>query len=171
MRVRPGTGSPSSVRVLEVAIWAYFTNPHGALEQLDALARRALPELEASGDDCGLWLVFWGLSTVAYNRGQIADQIVVDGAQPDSRPAAAVAPVPRLVARGPGAARYQGPTPVPELLAWLDEHQSTTSGRSYRLALCRAGALAMSGAADEAQAIVAAVRDELRDRGASPTLR
>ena len=121
---------------------------------------RALPELEASGDDRGLWLVFWGhvhgrLQPRADRRADRRHR-----ALPDSRTAAAFAPVPRLVARGRWPMRVPGPdSRCSELLAWLDEHQSTTSGRSYRLALCRAGALAMAGAADEAQAIVATVRD------------
>jgi tetratricopeptide (TPR) repeat protein len=61
---------------------------------------------------------------------------------------------------------FWGPTPARELLEWLEqnEHERRT-GRRHRLQLHRAGALAMSGATDDAVAVVESLREELRDRG------
>ena len=44
-------------------IWGTFMNPEGSLDRLETLAREALPELEASGDDVALWLAYWCLRT------------------------------------------------------------------------------------------------------------
>jgi len=61
-------------------------------------------------------------------------------------------------------ARFDGTTPVSELLAWLDE-QGERGARNPNLRGHRANALAMLGRFDEARAILAEARAELADRG------
>ena len=60
--------------------------------------------------------------------------------------------------------RFAGTTPVPELLAWLDENEAR-EGRDYFFRAYRAGGLAMLGRFDEARAILAEARAELAERG------
>jgi hypothetical protein len=61
--------------------------------------------------------------------------------------------------------RARGPTPVPELLRWLDEQDATGVQDPYLHAF-RGVALAMLGSFDEARAVFALGRAELADRGA-----
>jgi hypothetical protein len=62
------------------------------------------------------------------------------------------------------AARLYGTTPVPELLAWLDE-QKARAARDPNLRQFRGRALAMLGRFDEARALHAELRTELAERG------
>jgi tetratricopeptide (TPR) repeat protein len=57
-----------------------------------------------------------------------------------------------------------GPTPIPELLAWLDE-QEERAGASHAFRTTRAHALAMLGHVDEARGMLAEVYAELAARG------
>jgi len=60
--------------------------------------------------------------------------------------------------------RFAGPTPVSELLAWLDENE-WRAGRDQFFRAYRAWALAMLGRFDEARAILAEARAEQAERG------
>jgi tetratricopeptide (TPR) repeat protein len=62
------------------------------------------------------------------------------------------------------AARFFGRTPVAELLAWLDERESS-AGRDQFVLAYRAGALAMQGDFVQARGILAQMRTELAERG------
>ena len=148
---------------LECGIWETFMDPHGSLERLEALAKAALPELEASGDDRALYVAWWCMSHVTFNHGQIVEQLAASERYLFH---AQRLPSPHYVEWSTRAsAMSYGPTPALELLAWLDENQPFATSRNHRLQLHRAGALAMCGRTDEAEALVLALREELRDRG------
>jgi tetratricopeptide (TPR) repeat protein len=65
---------------------------------------------------------------------------------------------------GCGAARLDGPTPVADLLAWLDEPEQRQV-QDLWLDSYRAQALAMLGRVEEARAIIAETRAGTADRG------
>jgi tetratricopeptide (TPR) repeat protein len=149
---------------LQTTMWQSLVEPEHALERLEAKTQAALPELEASGDDVGLYVAWWGVSHVAFNRGQIVEQ---SAASERSVKHALRLPSPHhaewssLI-----AAKFYGPTTAQELLAWLDENTPRTTGRwNHRIQLYRAGALAMTGATQEAVELTESLRTDLRERG------
>jgi tetratricopeptide (TPR) repeat protein len=139
-----------------------FIEPEGWEERLETLLEQALPELQAAEDDLGLYLAHAAAGLVAINRGRADAQIealersLVHSARLDSPHYDAWL----LLAD----AHFYGSTSVPEMLTWLDA-QEASGIRHHKLRLCRAGAFAMLGRFDEAQALIADVRAELRERG------
>ena len=148
---------------LQAGIWGTFMNPEGSLDRLETLAREALPELEASGDDVALWLAYWCLAHVAFNRGRIVEQ-----SEFGER---ALFHAQRLPSghhaewSSSAAAKVYGPTPAREILVWIEENPPPAWSRNHRFELHRAVALAMSGDTAEAIATVERVREELTERG------
>jgi tetratricopeptide (TPR) repeat protein len=139
-----------------------FMEPEGWEERVETLLEQALPELEAAGDDLGLYLAHFAAGLVAINRGWADAQIeALERSLVHSR---------RLQSPHYDAwvlladAHFDGSTPVPEMLTWLDAHEASGI-RHYKLRLCRAAALAMLGRFGEARALIADVRAELRERG------
>ncbi len=65
--------------------------------------------------------------------------------------------------------RFAGTTPVPELLAWLDEHEARV-GRDQFFRAYRSWSLAMVGRFDEARAILEVARKEQAERGGGTLL-
>ncbi|MGZ4256500.1 MAG: adenylate/guanylate cyclase domain-containing protein [Gaiellaceae bacterium] len=148
---------------LQTTIWQGFVEPEDALERLEAKTQAALPELEASGDDVGLYVAYWCVSHVAFNRGRIVELSV---ASERSVAHAMRLPSPHHAEWSSlMAAKFWGPTPAQELLAWLEEQKPRTTGRSHRIQLYRAGALAMTGEAQQAVELIESLRTELRERG------
>jgi class 3 adenylate cyclase/tetratricopeptide (TPR) repeat protein len=144
-------------------LWGSFVEEAGSLENYDRLVQEAFPELEASGDDCALWLAYWCLSYVAFNQGRIVEQIA---AMEKSIEHGLRLPSPHHVEWSSiAAAKYWGPTPVAEFLGWLDAYEVPATSRRHRLELHRAGALAMSGATGDALELAERLREELRERG------
>ncbi len=143
--------------------------PEGAADDLAAVVEEAMPVFEAAGDDLGLYLAYSGLGEVAHMRAHMDAQL-------EARERA-LALARRLGSQhyqvgfvgDRGAARYFGTTPMSELLAWLDE-QERQGVRNFGLGLHRAGAVAMLGRFDEARAILADLRTEAADRGATMLL-
>jgi class 3 adenylate cyclase/tetratricopeptide (TPR) repeat protein len=150
-----------SLRLEELSL-GLFMQPEGWEERLETLLEQALPELEAAGDDLGLYLAHALAGLDAINRGRADAQIeALERSLVHSR---------RL-----GSPHYDfwvlladayfyGSAPVPEMLSWLDAQEASGS-RQFQLRLCRAGALAMLGRFDEARTLIADVRTELRERG------
>ena len=93
-----------------------------------------------------------------------ADGRSAGGLRAGLRPRSARGPPTARVLRAASLLRFAGTTPVPELLAWLDENESR-EGRDYFFRAYRAGGLAMLGRFDEARAILAEARAELAERG------
>ncbi len=151
--------------LLEAGIWEGFLRPGPSFARLDALARSVLPELEAIGDDYGLYLVYWTLAHVAQNAGRVGDQLgFCKGslAHAERLPSRHYAD---WVLPGLFGGHFWGATPVDELLAWLDEHEPGASAHNNRFLLWRAGTVAMAGRASEAAALVTELVSQLRDRG------
>jgi class 3 adenylate cyclase/tetratricopeptide (TPR) repeat protein len=149
---------------LQTTLWEGFVEPEGGLERLDAKTQEALPELEASGDDVGLYVAWWCVSHVAFNRGQIVEQTAASELSVEHAlrlPSPHHAEWSSLM-----AAKFWGPTPAQELLVWVDEHEPRTTGRwNLRIQLYRAAALAMTGSTKEAVELIESLRSELRERG------
>jgi class 3 adenylate cyclase/tetratricopeptide (TPR) repeat protein len=148
---------------LQTTIWQGFVEPEDALNKLEAKTRAALPELEASGDHVALYNAYWCLAHVALNRGQVAEQDVASERaimHAKRLPSPHHAEWSSLI-----AAKFWGPTPAHEVLAWLADNDPGPTARNHRIQLFRAGALAMTGATEEAVELIEALREELRDRG------
>jgi class 3 adenylate cyclase len=136
--------------------------PEGATEKLAALIERALPVFQAAGDDLALYVAYAALSELEVTRARIdAGLDAYERAYAHAQHAGHVPPG----SFGQRAfCRFAGTTPVPELLAWLEEHEAR-QGRDYFFRAYRAGALAMLGRFEEARAILAEARAELAERG------
>jgi tetratricopeptide (TPR) repeat protein len=117
---------------------------------------------QAAGDDLALYVAYAALSELEITRARIdAGLEAFERAYAHAQHAGYVPPG----SFGQRAfCRFAGTTPVPELLAWLDENESR-EGRDYFFRAYRAGALAMLGQFDEARAILAEARAELAERG------
>jgi class 3 adenylate cyclase/tetratricopeptide (TPR) repeat protein len=127
---------------------------------LDALIAEALPVFEAAGDDLALRVAYRAIGENANMRGQM-DQVARAYEKALSYPGeAGLTALVGYQSHG----RFHGSTPLTELLAWQDE-QEPHEQRSYWLRTHRTSALAMLGRSDEARALLAELRTELRERG------
>ncbi len=137
-------------------------DPEGATDQLVALVEQALPEFEASGDDLALYIGYeaLGLAIGTMRARWDASLEVFEQAFAHAQSAG----LPHRLVGLRATARLYGTTPVPELLAWLDEQEARWV-RDSSVPRYRAGALAMLGRFDEARAILTETRSELADRG------
>jgi class 3 adenylate cyclase/tetratricopeptide (TPR) repeat protein len=146
---------------LQVGIIQISIEPEGAAERLAALVERAEPIFRAADDDVALYTLHHGRAQVAFERGQM------DAALEAYERAAAHARRAGLLQEfleWRAMCRLYGSTPVPELLAWLDQH-APEAGRDHWIRVSRALALAMLGGFDEAREILAETRAELAERG------
>ena len=135
-----------------------FVEPEGATDQLAALAEQALPVFQAAGDEVALFIGYWALGAVAHMHAE--NDGAVGAYERAAMHAQQAGLGPKLVGER-ATCRYFGTTPVPELLAWLDEHEPHAE-----LSVIRSLALAMLGRFDEARTILAEKRARLRDSGA-----
>jgi class 3 adenylate cyclase/tetratricopeptide (TPR) repeat protein len=142
-----------------------YSDPEGVVDALEALALEAIPRFRAAGDDLGLCTANFAVGMVAHWRmqGDIAAAAFEQ----------TLAHARRLGLRYRdgylnawiAASRVNGTTPVPDLIAWLEEEDAQgrltdPSSRTY-LAIARA----MAGQIEEARAQLAAVRELLAERG------
>jgi class 3 adenylate cyclase/tetratricopeptide (TPR) repeat protein len=148
---------------IQAGILRCFLEPEGESERLGVVVEQGLPVLEAAGDHVALYIAYQAVGQVANTRA------LVDGARDAydrSASHARHAGLPDTLLGWRAAFRFAGTTPVPEVLAWLDENEPR-EGRNHWLRARRAGALAMIGRFDEAKAIVAETRAELAERGST----
>jgi class 3 adenylate cyclase/tetratricopeptide (TPR) repeat protein len=136
--------------------------PQGGSEHVAALVEQALPVFEAAGDHLALYIAYSVLSEVQGRRAQMDKGLEADERAFAHARQAGHQPSEILANRAYG--RYFGTTPVPELIAWLDENEPP-AGRDRFLRAYRGGALAMVGRFDEARKILADLRAELAERG------
>jgi class 3 adenylate cyclase/tetratricopeptide (TPR) repeat protein len=135
--------------------------PEGVTERLAALVEEALPVFEAAGDEVALYTAYIALGQVGNMRAQI------DAALAAYERAAAHAQragLPEELLGWRSVMRFAGTTPVPEILAWLDQ-QGERRALIPTMRGYRANALAMLGRFDEALAILAGARADLAERG------
>src|SRR5262249_37429421 len=136
--------------------------PEGIADELDSLVAAALPVLEASGDDFGLSIAYYARSAAAHQRGRMEAELT---ALERSVVHAQRAGLPRYggwTLLSVATARFRGPRPISELLAWLDD-EATNRMRNPYLPAFRAIALAMLGRFEEACALLTSVRTDLAD--------
>jgi class 3 adenylate cyclase/tetratricopeptide (TPR) repeat protein len=146
---------------IKAGVIRLYLMPEGATEKLAALVEQALPVFEAAGDDLALYLGYFALGSVAFGSAHPdAGLDTFERASAHARRAG----LPHQLLPGSAAGRLLGTTPVPELLAWLDE-QKAAGAWDHFLRRPRAHALAMLGRFDEARAILAEARTRLADRG------
>ncbi|HJS70491.1 MAG TPA: tetratricopeptide repeat protein, partial [Gaiellaceae bacterium] len=138
-----------------------FLDPEGATEEVDKIARAALPEFEAAGDHRALYVAYEALGQVANMRAQ-AD------AGLDAYERAAVhaqrSGLPYDFLAWRGTFRIEGATPIPDVLAWLDAQEPRGTERTW-IQRQRARALSMLGRFDEARPLLDTAATDLGDRG------
>jgi class 3 adenylate cyclase/tetratricopeptide (TPR) repeat protein len=149
---------------LQGGVYKLYVQPEGAVAELDGLVAEALPELEAAGADYGLNLAHFARSQVAHSRSRgdeerEAQERVLFHAQRTG--------LPHLVAwavTGGGAARLYGSTPLPEILAWVDEREAQF-GPDWRMTGLRAMVAALQGRFEEARPLQAEFHRGHEERG------
>ena len=135
--------------------------PEGAAQALEEQVADALPTLEAAGVDVALYTAYHAQAQVEFERARM---------DPAFRAYERAAEHGRRAGMAQGflewraACRYYGATPVPEILAWLAEHEAG-AGRDHWLRMYRSLCLAMLGRFDEAGPMMAATRAELAEHG------
>jgi tetratricopeptide (TPR) repeat protein len=147
-----------------------FLEPEGATERLAAIIEEALPVFAESEDDFGLFTAYLGLAQVAHTHARMdAELEAIEQALEYGRRMIDLPFLTEQLTLFAGAARLHGSTPVPALLAWLDE-QEKQGGRRPGHRMHRAQALAMVNRFTEARAILADVRTQLADQGSMTPL-
>ena len=141
-------------------VFCLFLQPEGATEKLAMLLDEALPEFEDAGDDVALSVAYNGLGQVANMHGKM--DLLLDAYERAAAHAKRGGTYEFLHWRASG--RLWGTTPVPELLAWLDE-QEARGVRHPSLDKGRLLALAMLGRLDEARSIMTDAQTKAADRG------
>ena len=144
-------------RVLRLTI-----EPQGATERLAALLDEALPVFESASDHLALYIAYSAASEVDWELGRVdagleAWEIALDHARQSG-----IQPTDDLAERA--ALRFFGTTPVPAVLAWIEENEPP-AGRDHFLRAYRAGSLAMLGRFEEARAILSEDRADQAERG------
>jgi class 3 adenylate cyclase/tetratricopeptide (TPR) repeat protein len=146
---------------IQADVFRLSLEPEGVADGLHALVEESLPVFEAKGDDLPLRVAYYALGYVEAMRGRMGP--MTDAFDRAAAHATAIGSSPHLDGwRASG--RVEGPTPVPEALAWLDE-QDGPGSPSRHLHMFRAHALAMLGRFDEARRLLREARAELLDRG------
>ena len=143
-------GSELCLRLFQAEAHLYV-DPSRAPE-LEALIEEALPLFEASDNDYGLSLAWFAVLLLGPLNGLVDDALeaaehALEHAHRADRPTDAM----MLMYFGMG--RYEGTTPISELLAWLDA-QEQGDRRNPLLYVYRALALATLGRFDEARALL-----------------
>jgi tetratricopeptide (TPR) repeat protein len=139
--------------------------PEGIADELDSLIASALPVLEASGDDFALYVAHYARSVAAHQRGLMDAELTALERSVLHARRAALPHYGGWTLLSIATSRFRGPRPVSDLLAWLDE-QETSSVRNPYLRAFQSLALGMLGRFEEARAILVSVRMQLADRGA-----
>jgi class 3 adenylate cyclase/tetratricopeptide (TPR) repeat protein len=142
------------------------TDPEGRIDELEQLAREAMPTFEQAGDLRGLHAAWAALTTVEHNRGHNeakleAAERAVDYARRAGDEQRARSAIPALV-----NARFFGPTPVDETLRWIDQQEA--AGVDHLAFLShRAELLAMQGRTKDARGLIAGHQARLEELGAT----
>ena len=154
---------------IEQATFRTYLAPEGATDQLAATIEEALPVFEASGDEFGLFTAYLGLTQVAHMHARMDTELqALEQALAHARRLADLPLTERLTGFG-SASRLHGSTPVPEVLAWLDE-QEEHMGHRPNLRMHRAQALAMLARFAEGRAMLTDLRAQLADQGSTVPL-
>ena len=135
-------------------------------EELRAQVDAAIPELEAAGDDLGLYVAYQALGWITFARARTDAALeAFDRAGAHAR----AADIGDELVGWRALSRLYGSTPVATVLAWLDANEPRER-RDFWLRAAQATALAMLGRSAEARATLAEIRGELAERGANVQL-
>ena len=146
---------------LKEGIFRLHIDPEGQTDKLEELVDRALPVFEAAGDDVALHVGYFAAGWVASMGLHWAAMLeAFERAAAHARRAG----LPNELVGWRATGRLEGPPPVSEVLAWLDE-QEERWGSLHSVRSVRAQALAMLGRFEEARSILAEVRAEQLERG------
>jgi class 3 adenylate cyclase/tetratricopeptide (TPR) repeat protein len=151
---------------LNDAMVAMYVGTTVTLDELEALAEAARPELEQANDIGGLYDVWVALMTV--HHGRMRWQVKLEAAEKAFEYATLSGDERRIAWLLPqlANARYFGPTPTSELLTWIDEQEA--AGRHHPgIRAHRAQALAMVGRIEEGRALIAEHRTRMAEQGAA----
>jgi class 3 adenylate cyclase/tetratricopeptide (TPR) repeat protein len=143
-----------------------FLEPEGATERLEALVAQAEGEFAAAGNEFGLYVVARARGQVANTRGHLD---ALAAAYDDVAEHARRAEIPINTIGWQAVGRLMGTTSVGDMLEWI-EALDPGLRRNVYVRGHRAVALAMAGRIEDAQAALAALREELLDRGDLATL-
>jgi class 3 adenylate cyclase/tetratricopeptide (TPR) repeat protein len=148
---------------IKEGVFRLSLEPEGAAEQLAVLLDESLPEFEDAGDDVALYVAYHALGQIRNMHAQLdASRDAYERAAAHAKRAGH----PYEFLNWRAAGRFYGPTPVSEVLAWLDE-QEARDVRHHRLDIRRSLALAMLGRFEEARSIMRDVRARVTERGGS----
>jgi len=142
-----------------------YTEPDEAVQRLKSLCPEAQKEFARANTEIGLYLVNFARGSLDHMLALFADEVdAMDRAMEHAARAGHREWLYELVPMA-GASRMHGPTPVREVLAWLDEqeagglsHPSHSTNRSMTLALL--------GRFDEARDLTEQLIAGARERGA-----
>jgi tetratricopeptide (TPR) repeat protein len=144
---------------LRVRRIGFITEPTFSADSLLELAQEARPVFERSGDNQGLVEVWLAIAEVANMRCQFGK--VIEAWEQAARYAEGTLQENEgLLA----SARIDGPTPVTEVLSWLDEQPP----EAFPLMVVRAMAEAMLGRFDRARELISVWDQRLVDAGGAP---
>jgi class 3 adenylate cyclase/tetratricopeptide (TPR) repeat protein len=140
-----------------VRLW---TRPGANAGDLEQLIERALPVFDAAENPVALDVAYFTLAWAKQDRGRIEEGLEAVERAAAHRPERAGA-----LQAWRGGARLDGPPPVAELLAWLDEPDQRDAREPW-LDSYRAQGLAMIGRVEEGRELIAVTIATSTDRGA-----
>ena len=147
----------------------YYLDPDGRLEELRMRAEEGLPAFERAHDDAGLFASLLALGHVEHARGRHdSKRGLSERALACARRLGNETRV-KIITRYLIDSRVAGPTPVAEILRWLDEMEQ--AGMEHPgFVVARASGLAMLGHFDDARHILEVSRTDLAASGAGVQL-
>ena len=164
-----GHGSGDRIAELSGLLWEQvlrlYTEPDEAVQRLKTLCSEAEEEFARANTEIGLYLVNFARGSLDHLLALFADEVeAMDRATEHAARAGHRQWVYELLPLA-GASRMHGPTPVHEVLAWLDEQEAR--GLSHRsLVINRSMTLALIGRFDEARNLIEELIAGSRERGA-----
>ena len=142
----------------------YLSNvdPQGRIDELRALVERARPELETTGDDLALATLWQAIGWIHHNDCTFVGQLesFERAAEHARRGGDTRLAIEMLHFAAAGVC--EGPTPVPDAIAWLEAHRTDIDPW---FDIWRAHMLAELGRFDESDALAREVTAHMRERG------
>ncbi len=124
---------------IKEATFRRYLEPEGATERLAALLDEAIPVFQAAEDDLALFIGFDALATIAMAHGHTREALEA-GERAGAHARQTGVPYEQGLLVMGADVRLAGTTPVPEVLAWLDEQEARGKTESVRPRPPRPGA-------------------------------
>ena len=148
---------------LEAGSFKLYIDPQGAGDELEGLIDEAGPELEAAGEDFALYLFHFARAVLFHLRSR-SDEELAATEQMLFHAERTGLPHVFSVIPGGGGTRFQGSTPVSDLLAWIDEREARL-GPDWRMFSWKAVSLAVLGRFEDARRLMSESHNALEERG------